>query len=74
MCSSDLGDAVEVKLLEAAPFAGALRFELMSEGSGRRGRGGPAAKVRKSKRGDRRFAGRAREGDGKPARAQKSRR
>ncbi len=28
-----LGDAVEVKLIEAAPFAGALRFEMVSEGS-----------------------------------------
>lgn len=27
-----LGDAVEVKLVEAQPFAGALRFEIMSEG------------------------------------------
>ncbi|MCB1488041.1 MAG: S1 RNA-binding domain-containing protein, partial [Bauldia sp.] len=27
-----LGDSVEVKLIEAAPLAGALRFELMSEG------------------------------------------
>jgi len=27
-----LGDAVEVRLVEAAPFAGALRFELLSEG------------------------------------------
>ncbi|HET7715545.1 MAG TPA: ribonuclease R [Bauldia sp.] len=27
-----LGDAVEVKLVEAAPLAGALRFELLSEG------------------------------------------
>jgi ribonuclease R len=30
-----LGDAVEVKLLEAAPFAGALRFEMLSRGGGR---------------------------------------
>ncbi|MDE3174826.1 MAG: ribonuclease R, partial [Pseudomonadota bacterium] len=27
-----LGDSVEVKLLEAAPFAGALRFEMLSRG------------------------------------------
>ena len=26
-----LGDAVEVRLLEAAPFAGALRFEMLSK-------------------------------------------
>ena len=30
-----LGDSVEVKLLEAAPFAGALRFEMLSKGAGR---------------------------------------
>ena len=41
-----LGDRVRVKLVEAAPVAGALRFELLSEGTmattvrGRRGRGG----------------------------------
>ena len=28
-----LGDTVEVRLVEAAPFAGALRFEMLSEGS-----------------------------------------
>ncbi len=28
-----LGDNVEVRLVEAAPFAGALRFEVLSEGS-----------------------------------------
>ena len=28
-----LGDVVEVRLVEAAPVAGALRFELLSEGS-----------------------------------------
>lgn len=43
-----LGDRVEVRLLEAAPIAGALRFELLSEGqrgnppSGRRLRKGPS--------------------------------
>jgi ribonuclease R len=31
-----LGDEVLVKLVEAAPFAGALRFEMMSEGAGRK--------------------------------------
>lgn len=36
-----LGDEVEVKLVEAAPIAGALRFELLSEGrAGRPGGGG----------------------------------
>jgi ribonuclease R len=28
-----LGDSVEVRLVEAAPVAGALRFELLSEGA-----------------------------------------
>ncbi|GJD33426.1 Ribonuclease R [Methylobacterium aerolatum] len=37
-----LGDQVEVRLVEAAPVAGALRFELLSEGrKGTRGGGGP---------------------------------
>jgi ribonuclease R len=37
-----LGDQVSVKLVEAAPVAGALRFELLSEGrAGRPGRGPP---------------------------------
>jgi ribonuclease R len=31
-----LGDKVEVKLVEAAPFAGALRFEMISEGGARK--------------------------------------
>ena len=32
-----LGDMVEVKLVEAAPFAGALRFEMLTDGRSRRG-------------------------------------
>ncbi len=42
-----LGDAVTVKLVEAAPFAGALRFELVSEGRSRRtlAQNGPAGEV-----------------------------
>ena len=32
-----LGDKVEVKLVEAAPFAGALRFEMLSDGGAKRG-------------------------------------
>jgi ribonuclease R len=50
-----LGDDVEVRLLEAAPFAGALRFEMLSDGRAGRplrgldkkrkpGRDGPAGK------------------------------
>jgi ribonuclease R len=35
-----LGDAVTVKLMEAAPFAGALRFEMQSKGKARSGRAG----------------------------------
>ena len=34
-----LGDVVEVKLIEAAPFAGALRFEIVSEGRRRKALG-----------------------------------
>jgi ribonuclease R len=41
-----LGDAVSVRLLEVAPVAGALRFELLSEGS----RGVPSSSKRGAKR------------------------
>ena len=44
-----LGDEVEVRLLEAAPFAGALRFEMLSDG--RAGR--PARGLDKKRRPDR---------------------
>jgi ribonuclease R len=40
-----LGDRVEVRLLEVAPVAGALRFELLSEG----GRGNPTSGAARSK-------------------------
>jgi ribonuclease R len=47
-----LGDVVDVRLVEAAPVAGALRFELLSEGQviprGRK-RGGPKASTKVSK-------------------------
>ncbi|QFU16659.1 ribonuclease R [Microvirga thermotolerans] len=49
-----LGDRVRVKLVEAAPVAGALRFELLSEGryshrpaGGAKARGGKASKAAK---------------------------
>ncbi len=42
-----LGDAVEVKLVEAAPFAGALRFELLSEGRNRTEIGATRGKARR---------------------------
>jgi ribonuclease R len=41
-----IGDTVQVRLLEAAPVAGALRFELLSEGS----RGKPSSGKRPGKR------------------------
>ncbi len=41
-----IGDTVQVRLLEAAPVAGALRFELLSEG----GRGKPSSGKRNAKR------------------------
>jgi ribonuclease R len=49
-----LGDAVSVRLVEAAPVAGALRFELLSEGryDARRQReasGPPAARKKRAK-------------------------
>jgi ribonuclease R len=46
-----LGDAVTVRLVEAAPVAGALRFELLSSGSpGRSRRGGRPAHERQDRR------------------------
>lgn len=50
-----LGDQVQVKLVEAAPLAGALRFEMLSEGRegsarGRRGRSAPRPFVRTAER------------------------
>ena len=55
----DLGDGVTVKLVEAAPVAGGLRFELLSEGrydvAARRSRGKrdgrPQSKSRSKHRG-----------------------
>ncbi|MFS8038410.1 ribonuclease R [Xanthobacter sp. AM11] len=43
-----IGDRVEVKLVEAAPVAGALRFELLTEGSYVKGPRGRAAPLRRS--------------------------
>ena len=48
-----LGDIVDVKLVEVAPFAGAMRFEMLSEGKNRRAAGSPPLKARKSKYRDR---------------------
>ncbi|WP_334175552.1 ribonuclease R [Pseudoxanthobacter sp.] len=45
-----LGDPIEVRLVEAAPFAGALRFEVLSEGT-HGPRPGPAMLARTGKRG-----------------------
>jgi ribonuclease R len=45
-----LGDAVEVRLVEAAPFAGALRFEMISHGKGQKVRALGIKKARAPKR------------------------
>jgi len=48
-----LGDAVNVRLVEAAPFAGALRFEIVREASGQRRARNPLASrtpIRKDRR------------------------
>ena len=50
-----LGDTIEVKLVEAAPLAGALRFEIVGAGGRRRGANG-ASRLRKGSP-DRLFAG-----------------
>ncbi len=46
-----LGDAVDVRLVEAAPFAGALRFELLSEGRYLKGAGKRPPSARGASRG-----------------------
>ena len=60
-----LGDDVEVRLVEAVPMAGAMRFEILSEakpvgGASGRGRksGGPKSRDRGSNRGEQRRRGR----------------
>jgi ribonuclease R len=52
-----LGDDVQVKLVEAVPSAGALRFEMLSPG---RKLEGSAARRPKSLRGQRRLGGKRR--------------
>jgi ribonuclease R len=53
-----LGDAVDVRLVEAAPFAGALRFELLSEGRYLKGAGKRPPSARRPTRGPRSERGR----------------
>ena len=45
-----LGDSVTVKLVEAAPVAGALRFELLSQGRARPAKPRPAPRSRSAAR------------------------
>lgn len=47
-----LGDIVEVRLVEVSPFAGAMRFELLTEGRNRRAAGDAGLKLRKTKHRD----------------------
>ena len=79
-----LGDVVDVRLVEAAPVAGALRFELLSEGQviprGRKRDGGREAsesaghsrrkRIRAAARA-RKFASRAKSGKAKPGKSKK---
>ena len=44
-----LGDPVSVRLVEAAPVAGALRFELLSGTGAAAGRGRPSRPTRRGK-------------------------
>ena len=64
-----LGDVVDVRLVEAAPIAGALRFELLSEGQdGSRSRRGKGSKSEGSKAKDTKSKGSSRP-KAKPGRA-----
>ena len=65
-----LGDVVDVRLVEAAPVAGALRFELLSEGNvmprrGRRDRAATTAHPGRSPRKKDRKPGKPKSGKGK---------
>jgi ribonuclease R len=64
-----LGDAVEVRLVEVAPLAGALRFEMLSEGKSGKpaNRGGRASKGAKGFNGGRKAPGTARKRSQSPA-------
>ncbi|GLS18987.1 ribonuclease R [Labrys miyagiensis] len=55
--SFQLGDVVSVKLVEAAPFAGALRFEIVSDGTRRRPPGRKAGVMRRPRITDRKGNG-----------------
>ncbi|WP_413987802.1 ribonuclease R [Labrys okinawensis] len=55
--SFQLGDVVSVKLVEAAPFAGALRFEIVSDGTRRRPPGRRAGAMRRPRITDRKGNG-----------------
>ncbi|TAK49206.1 MAG: ribonuclease R [Xanthobacteraceae bacterium] len=67
-----LGDAVEVRLVEAAPVAGALRFEMLSQGTPVRLQAGASKGQNKGKRGrvTEKFKGRSR----RPASTRKQKR
>jgi ribonuclease R len=74
-----LGDVVDVRLVEAAPVAGALRFELLSEGNpaprGRQRQGISKAQAKpypgnKQRKKDRR-PGQGKPGQGKPGKSKK---
>jgi ribonuclease R len=64
-----LGDAVEVRLVEVAPLAGALRFEMLSEGKSGKPvtRGGRAGKGGQGSKGGRKVPGTARKRGQSPA-------
>jgi len=61
-----LGDDVEVRLLEAAPMAGALRFELLSEGERVKPSNGRGPRGRRKFSGKGKKPAKARKGAGKP--------
>lgn len=61
-----LGDVVEVRLVEAAPVAGALRFELLSEGSA-----APRSRQREGHRGSRPHIPKESRGKSRPGRDKK---
>jgi len=67
-----LGDRVEVRLVEAAPYAGSLQFELLSEGHYHKRKSSRERSFARQSKGERQHKGRPRSGKSAPGRSRKS--
>jgi ribonuclease R len=67
-----LGDRVEVRLVEAAPYAGSLQFELLSEGHYHKRKSSRERSFARQSKGARKHKGRPRSAKSTPGRSRKS--